>query len=421
MTGEGAAPSSTAHTRRLPLAALVASNLISVTGSRIAGVALPWYVLTRTNSARDAGLTAAVTVIPVVLAAALGGTLVDRVGHRKASVISDLVSTVASAAIPAADALIGFNLSLLLILVFVGALLTVPASSARQSLVPELAAMAATPLHEANAAIGTMTRLPQLIGPVLAGLLIGLIGPTGALWMNAASFLISAAVIFFLVPKMEGVASRASSYLGDLRSGLTFLRGDGLLGTIIVAIAASNLLVTPVLAVVLPVYGIQVLQSPIALGALLGVFGAGAVAGAGLYGLYGRALQQRILFVACFFLSGAPFGLLALTDQPLAAFVVLGLIGLAAGPINPMTATIIQQRTPAALRATVFGGVLAATWVAIAPGMVFTGYAITEIGVRGTLAYTGVVFVVITALGARLPGLMELDRSALVGARAATR
>ncbi len=49
----------------------------------------------------------AVATVPVVLGAALGGVLVDRLGHRRTSVLADVVSGVALAAVPVLEPTVG--------------------------------------------------------------------------------------------------------------------------------------------------------------------------------------------------------------------------------------------------------------------------------------------------------------------------
>lgn len=393
----------------MPLCALLGANVISNTGNQISSIAITWYVLDRTGSPLSAGIAAAVGVLPVVLAGSLGGAFVDRFGHKRASVLSDLASTGAAAAIPAMDLLVGFDIRLVLVLIFLGALLDVPGVAARQSLSPELAGLARLPIHRVNAVYSTLQRSTQLIGPLTAGLLIATVGAIGALWVDAASFIVSALLVGFFVPAIQAPQPGRKSYWEDVRAGFALVRDDAVLRTIIVSIAISNFLVSPILAVILPTYGMTVLRDPVALGALLAGFGGGAVVGGLIYGAIGERFSPRRLFVACFLLSGAPFGLLGLTQDLPTAFAVMTLIGLAAGPLNPMIATFVQRRTPPDFRGRVFGGVVAAAWVAIPPGMLIAGLAAESLGIARTLQVVGIAFLLIVLIGSRFAGLRELE------------
>jgi MFS family permease len=85
---------------RRPLAVLLAANVISITGSSLTLMGVPWFVLQSTGSAADAGVVAFCAMLPAALAALAGGPVVDRVGRRRVSVVSDLVCGAAVGAVP---------------------------------------------------------------------------------------------------------------------------------------------------------------------------------------------------------------------------------------------------------------------------------------------------------------------------------
>ncbi|MQA97654.1 MAG: hypothetical protein GEV11_24645, partial [Streptosporangiales bacterium] len=65
---------------------------VSITATRISTIALPWFVLVTTGSAARTGLVVACELAPYVLVKAFSGPLVDRVGPRSVSWVSDLLS-----------------------------------------------------------------------------------------------------------------------------------------------------------------------------------------------------------------------------------------------------------------------------------------------------------------------------------------
>ena len=64
----------------IPLYSLFAANIISLVGNIFSAIAIPWFVLQTTGSATQTGITGFFTILPVVLAGFLGGTLIDRLG-----------------------------------------------------------------------------------------------------------------------------------------------------------------------------------------------------------------------------------------------------------------------------------------------------------------------------------------------------
>src|SRR5215510_14369939 len=75
---------------RVPLYSLFTTSLISVTGDVMASLAIPWFVLQTTGSVTQTGITVFFGILPMVIAMAFGGTLVDRIGYKRISVLADL-------------------------------------------------------------------------------------------------------------------------------------------------------------------------------------------------------------------------------------------------------------------------------------------------------------------------------------------
>lgn len=105
--------------RRAPLVALFAANGVSVCGTMMTFLAIPWFVLETTGSSTQTGLVAAVELIAVVASSALGGPMVARFGARGASVLSDLLAALAVLAIPVLHLTVGLALWQLVLLVAV--------------------------------------------------------------------------------------------------------------------------------------------------------------------------------------------------------------------------------------------------------------------------------------------------------------
>ena len=67
-------------------------------------------------------------------------------------------------------------------------------------MVPELSQASGVPLERANALAQIAERLATLVGPLLGGVLIGLIGASNVLWVNAGTFLISSLLTGLGIP-----------------------------------------------------------------------------------------------------------------------------------------------------------------------------------------------------------------------------
>src|SRR5215510_7463339 len=107
----------------LPIYSLFTANAISLVGNVLSAIAIPWFVLQTTGSATRTGITGFFTVFPVVLAGFFGGTLVDRWGYKRTSIIADIASGITTTLIPLMYFTIGLQFWQLMVLVFLGALL----------------------------------------------------------------------------------------------------------------------------------------------------------------------------------------------------------------------------------------------------------------------------------------------------------
>src|SRR5215212_9523909 len=137
---------------RVPLGMLLAAAGISQAGNMLTMLAIPWFVLETTGSAARSGVTAAVEAIAVVVAGFFGGALVDRLGHKRTSIVADLASGVTVALIPLLYHTVGLAFWQLLVLVFLGALLDTPGWTARRSLYEVVARLGDVDLERTNTA-----------------------------------------------------------------------------------------------------------------------------------------------------------------------------------------------------------------------------------------------------------------------------
>lgn len=372
---------------RLPLGALLVANVVSLIGSALTAVALPWFVLQTTGSAARTGLVAAFVVLPAFLAGIFGGPLVDRLGAKRVSVLADLVGTVGIGLIPLLARTVGLPFWGLLLLVFLGALLEIPGLSARRAMLPELARAAGWRLERANGAFESIQHLSLLVGPPVAGVLIAWLGPSDVLWVDAASFAAAAGLVAAAVPdgRVGKCAAASGRYLGELVAGWRFLRGDRLLLTLAITLTIGNALTGSLVTVLLPVYAEAAFGRATALGAAVAAAGAGWLVGGLAFGAIGHRLPRRALWLVGFLV--APLDLWVLAAEPSLPMLVgtLALVGLIGGPINPLLVTVRHERIPPELRGRVFGAFSAIAMLAQPVGMFVAGTAIEGIGFRPTV------------------------------------
>ncbi|MFN2204250.1 MAG: MFS transporter [Caldilineaceae bacterium] len=385
------------------------ANAISLIGNNLTIIAIPWFVLETTGSPAKMGLVGLFTVLPAVIAAFFGGTIVDRAGHKRMSILADISSGVTVALIPLLYSTVGLAFWQLLLLVFFSALLDAPGNTARLALLPDVAESSGFSLERANAAQQLIHRASFLVGPIIAGALITIVGTTNVLWLDALSFGVSATLFAVAVPGGKAAPVAETGYLQELRDGLRFIRADRLILTLVITVAITNFLDTPLFAVVLPVFAKQFLGNAAQLGLMISVFGAGAVLGTLLYGAFAHRFSRRWTFVTAFLLVSIPFWIVSLAPPLPIVLAALFCSGVAAGPLNPVIMTVTQSRVPAEMRGRVFGMMSALAFMAAPLGMVVTGYCTERLGVSTTLAGIAFFYLLVTAIQAFNPTLRDMD------------
>jgi len=409
----GAAPRESRQ-NRLPLVALLTANAISQTGNYIAAIAIPWFVLQTTGSAAKTGISGFFAILPIVLAGFFGGVIVDRLGYRRTSILADLASGLAVLLIPLLYFTLGLEFWQLLVLVFLGAFLDTPGASAREAMLPELASLTNLSLERATSLSQIVERGARLAGAALAGGLIALVGTAHALWVDAATFGVSAAIVAaFVRPQVHAQRPPEAHYWRELAEGLRFLRNDALLLTIVVTVMVINGLDAAFGGVVQPVYVKALYGSALDLGLLVSMNGGGAVVGALIFAAVGHRFSRRLVFLAGFLLVSARYW--AYLTYPSLAVLMLAtfVTSIGAGPLNPIIDAVRFERIPPGMRGRVFGTIQAGAWSAMPLGVLLGGFLTERFGLQAMLIALGGTYLLVTSSLAFLPAIRDVERGSL--------
>ena len=397
-----------------PLISLLTANAISLVGNVLSAIAIPWFVLQTTGSATQTGITGFFTILPVVLAGLFGGTLVDRLGYKRTSIIADIASGVTTALIPLLYFTIGLEFWPLMALVFLGALLDAPGSTARNALLPELAELAQMPIERATSLIHIIERGSRLIGAPLGGLLIALMGTENVLWLDAASFFISAGIIAVTIkihqPMQAEEEQKSGNYFGELQEGLRFIYNDKLMLAIVIMIMVTNFMDAVFSGVVQPVFVKQVYGEALDLGLLIAANGGGAVIGALIFSAIGPRLPRHTVFVFGFVLTSLRFFLYAIYPPLWVTLIFVVFFSIGAGPLNPILGAVEFERIPKNMRGRVGGAISAGAWSAMPLGMLVGGLLTEQLGVHPMLLGLGVIYFITTLSMAFIPAMKEMNR-----------
>jgi predicted MFS family arabinose efflux permease len=215
----------------------------------------------------------------------------------------------------------------------------------------------------ANGLLTSTFHLAIMVGPAIGAALLVAVGPSGAFALNAASFVISAALLIGLRIPTEPVARERFSPLVDLREGAGYIirsrlaRGIAIvMGLVLLLLAGQGpfqvALVRDVLA---PTSDPRTWA--IILGSMTTALGVGMVIGSIVTPWLSRRFAGRTLLVGALVVVAASF--IVVSRTTLVPVVLLAWLcnGLAGGCVNVTYETLLQVGTPARFRGRVFATV----------------------------------------------------------------
>ena len=400
---------------RRPLWGYLTAEAVSLAGTRLSMIAIPWFVLTETGSATRTGLVAFAEMAPLVLLQALSGPVIDRLGARRVAVGCDAGSTVVVCLIALLHVVGHLSFGVLLALVAAAGALRGPGDAAKHALIPVVVEEAQVPTERATGLAGAVERTASLVGAGLAGGLVALVGGANALVVDAASFAISGAVLVWAIPKRAASPATeqtedSGGYLRQLRDGWSFMRRDPVLMGIGVMVAVTNLLDQAYSAVLLPVWARDSGYGVGAVGLLGMAFGGAAILGSVLAATYGERLPRFKVYLVGFLLAGMPRYLVLALGAPLWLVLLVALIGgCGSGFLNPILGAVLFERTPKDLMGRVSAMNIAMSWSLIPFGGIVGGLAVASLGLSPALVAIGAAYFLATMLPAVRPRWRELD------------
>lgn len=398
--------------RQRSVVALLAAEIVSTTGGQMTWVALPWFVLLSTGSATKMTFVVAGEVVGIALLGLPGGRLLAKLGARRTMMVCDGARAPLMTVIPVLHWTGGLSFEILLAVSFALGAFTAPYFAAQKVIVPELLGEDEEQVTEASALFQAATRTTLLAGPALAGILIGILGATPVLLIDAATYLVSLGLVASFVPHRPPIEQEEEHR--SLRAGFRFIGSDRLLRVWWPAFALGDaawtafFITVPVL--VLSRFG----DRPGVVGWLIASFGVGAVVGNVIsFRLLTRRFQGLAVIAACAMGQAAPLWFLWLPLPAIALSALIFASGIANGLVNPSLHAITTLRVPPPLRPTVLATAMVG-WAVINPlGLFVTGPVLDAFGTTpvliGFAAMQTLMMGVVATASARELGRQRLE------------
>jgi len=364
--------------RKTAISALVAAETISVLGTRMTYLALPWFVLVTTGSPSKMSLVLAAEILPMAILGVPSGALVQRLGSRTTMLAADLARAPILVSIPILHAAGALDFELLLAIVALLGAFAPPYFAAQRTILPELVGEDETRMSQANSSIEGGNALAALVGPALAGVLIPVIGASNVLYVDAATYLVAFLLVLVFVPRRKAIAGMAQS---GVLAGLRFLASDRLLGPLALTVTAFGFLAAGMSAG-LPYYAYDEFdgRSWIA-GLFYAALGAGAVVGSVLAVFAVKKVPPLRLAAFGILAFSIPLWVLPFLLPWPVVFVALFTSTLFAPLVNGPTLGVMTSRTPAQLRPKVLAAAISASTLAAPLGFLVAGQVLERWGV----------------------------------------
>ena len=369
---------------------------ISNLGSSVTIFALPLLVYKLTGSALNLSITTATTFIPYLLFGLLLGSIMDRVDRRQAMILSDLARALIIASLPLVAILGHLPIWWIYIVSFLQSTLKIFFDAGEFAALPSLVSQ--DDLVTANGRIQASYNAASIAGPLLAGLLVAFIPFTQLLFIDAASFLVSAATLALIAVSFNGSEpmGERKSIFHDAIEGLKYVVGHPVLRNISIMMALFNFFGAS--------YGAELVlfakERLSATDTQFGLLNSAGSLGIVLLSLLAGPLRKRWSFskvaLGALMLDGAMVVLFAWNRWYWAAVVLEGLSAGLGILFNINTSSLRQAIVPNNMLARVMSiaGVLA--WSAIPLGAILGGLAITWThNVALVFGIIGVVYILI--------------------------
>ena len=384
------------HSHLLALAALFAS-----VGNSAVHIAIPWLVLETTGSSANAGVVLGISGFSVIFTAPVIGGLIAVLGARPVSIWADIISAGSVVLFPIVGSLFGLNLTSLLIIAIIGAMFDPAGATARKSLIQAVAERDGLSLIKFNGTYEAAAVIGTVLGPTGAALAISFVGINTTFYLIAIVFVLASCLAFFIPVVTTYTKSdedfSVKNVFKETRVGMSALWNDKPLLSLVGLYTLLTAIYMPVESIVLSRY-FRDLNEPRTLGFVLSAMSVGIVIGALQFHRAVRIFSPGNMVIVSMTLIGAAVCAMAFLPNAI-IFIGLGLaLGLAYGPVSPMSNYLVQQRMPQHLHGPVFGTQFSLMYLATPAGTLALGLIVQSVSIAPLLFVIGALFIVVTLL-----------------------
>jgi MFS family permease len=386
---------------------LWAGQTVSQIGDAAFVVALGWRAFTLTNKASSLGIVLAVESLGLVTTLLIGGVLADRYSRKLLLIGSDVARAVVIGALALVDATGHLSFGLLIGFVALHGLGSGLFQPAFGGILPLL--VEEPTLGSANALVGISRQAAFVVGPALAGGIYGIAGSSAIFAVEAASFVVSAALLAFARPRVyeRGPTERLRR---ELTTGFRYVLNVPWLWITIGTFSLVLLVGYAAFQVLLPKLVEDEWNGGVgAYGLLFTLQGVGMVIGSVVLGQTSPTRRRGVLIYSLFAANGAFGTLLGLSPWYAGAAALQVGRGFCIGFAITLWDTMLMQRVPQQM----LSRVISMDWfgsLGLLPAGLGIWAALSGLGSPGTLIAVSWAFCTLLYLfGLRDPRIRSVE------------
>ncbi|HEU5252655.1 MAG TPA: MFS transporter [Solirubrobacterales bacterium] len=385
---------------------LFVGRTTSFVGDGMAPVAIAFAVLDLGGSATDLGIVFAAHSLLLIALVLVAGVVGDRVSPRLSMLGADLLSVAATAAMAALLLSGAAEIWHLVVLYAIQGGATAFFKPASGAIVPQIVPVRR--LQEANALLELSRSLGKVVGPALAGIMLGLGSPGSALALDAATFAVSALSLVGLRAPPAEAGEEGTSFFGELRHGWREFSARSWLVAVVIGAAISNAIYYPAFQVLGPTVAQDSLGGSSSWAVIATAMGVGAVAG-GAVALSIRPRRPLLVGEGLVILIALPLIALAVP----ASTAVIAIAAFVAGAVGSLAQILFETAWVQHIPPPVRTRVSAYDWfgsLALEPlGLALVGPLVVAIGTSEALWLSSVVVTVCVAAAWSVPSVRRLE------------
>ncbi|NTU47006.1 MFS transporter [Candidatus Roizmanbacteria bacterium] len=362
---------------------------ISVLGDQFALIALPWLVLQLTGSSVALGTVLALMAIPRALFMLIGGAIVDKYSARDIMILSNILRFILVGILTALIFLNTIQIWMLFLFALLFGMSDAFYFPAQNSLVPQT--LKKEQLQMGNTLIQGMAQISSLLGPALAGIIIGLLaknnvegtknltGIGAAFLIDTLSFLATIITSWLIrIPKNSN--HQEENMWKSIKVAGLFVWNNPLFRLIFLIVMVLNFFIVGPFTVGVPVLvNNKFAEGATAYGIITATFGGGSLVGIILSGVLPK-IRSRLfgpLIMVLIGLQGITLAFIAYSSSlPLTVFIT-SIMGVLSGYTNLLAFTWLQKRIPEALMGRVISLIMFASTGLIPVSSMLSGFLLT--------------------------------------------